>query len=321
MIFSDFTESTLPVTTDLLVGYATGGGAGSDRRYQIGNLYKAIQTLTVGSNFAGSAAIEIGRTDGNSSSPSIDFHSGATAVDYDARLIASGGTGSAGGGALGFVGASFNPTVNDVGTLGTASLSWQDFFLASGATINYANGNYILTHASALLTFETTATAAMARFQNDDAGALGTVVDFFHNSASQTTSDVIVRHQFSGKSNTGVTREYGRMDVTITDANNASEDAVFDWFVIINGSLSATKFRVDNNGAAVLASTAIPAGGNTAMSLRFSTSNIGIYAGSGAPSVVAQAGSLYLRTDGSSTTTRSYISQGGGTWTALTTQV
>lgn len=42
--------------------------------------------------------------------------------------------------------------------------------------------------------------------------------------------------------------------------------------------------------------------------------------GSGAPTVSAAQGSLYLRTDGSSTSTRAYInSDGGTTWVAVTT--
>ena len=48
----------------------------------------------------GNGAIELGRTDGVASTPFVDFHSGATAVDYDSRIIASGGSGSSGGGSL-----------------------------------------------------------------------------------------------------------------------------------------------------------------------------------------------------------------------------
>ncbi len=51
---------------------------------------------------AGNAGIELGRIDGNASTPYIDFHSGATAQDYDARIIASGGGASAGLGTLDF---------------------------------------------------------------------------------------------------------------------------------------------------------------------------------------------------------------------------
>lgn len=45
-----------------------------------------------------------------------------------------------------------------------------------------------------------------------------------------------------------------------------------------------------------------------------------IYAGTGAPSFTATQGSLYLRTDGSSTSTRLYINTTGSTtWTNVTT--
>jgi hypothetical protein len=45
-----------------------------------------------------------------------------------------------------------------------------------------------------------------------------------------------------------------------------------------------------------------------------------IYTGSGAPTVSAPKGSLYLRTDGSSVSTRAYINTDGATtWTPITT--
>lgn len=53
------------------------------------------------------AGIEIGDTrSGAASTPFIDFHSGATAMDYDFRIIAGGGNGTNGGGYLTFQGAS-----------------------------------------------------------------------------------------------------------------------------------------------------------------------------------------------------------------------
>lgn len=46
----------------------------------------------------------------------------------------------------------------------------------------------------------------------------------------------------------------------------------------------------------------------------------GVYSGSGAPAISAAKGSLYLRTDGSSTSTRAYINTDGATtWTSVTT--
>jgi hypothetical protein len=44
-----------------------------------------------------------------------------------------------------------------------------------------------------------------------------------------------------------------------------------------------------------------------------------ILAGTGAPTVTAPIGSLYTRLDGSSSSTRLYVSEGSGTWTNVTT--
>lgn len=47
------------------------------------------------------------------------------------------------------------PATNDVGTLGTATLSWGDLFGATGFTLNLANGNWVGTHSSGVFTVST----------------------------------------------------------------------------------------------------------------------------------------------------------------------
>lgn len=65
--------------------------------------------------------------------------------------------------------------------------------------------------------------------------------------------------------------------------------------------------------------TAPAAGGMSAIQIS-STAGLGIYVGSGLPTVSAAQGSLYIRTDGSSGTTRMYINTNGTTgWTAVNT--
>ena len=74
--------------------------------------------------------------------------------------------------------------------------------------------------------------------------------------------------------------------------------------------------------AATLGSTTgIPAGGLNGFGYKFSsTAKYGIYVGSGAPTLSAAKGSLYLRSDGSATNNRAYINTDGGTtWTAIGT--
>lgn len=81
------------------------------------------------------------------------------------------------------------------------------------------------------------------------------------------------------------------------------------------GAVSATAALTIQNG------TAIPAGGTAGAGYKFSsTSNFGVFFGSGAPSLSAAKGSLYLRSDGTTTNDRMYVNTNGTTtWTAVTT--
>jgi hypothetical protein len=77
----------------------------------------------------------------------------------------------------------------------------------------------------------------------------------------------------------------------------------------------------NGNGVILYSATPIPAGGTVGIGYKFSTtSNFGIFFGSGAPTLSAAQGSLYIRSDGSATNNRAYINTDGSTtWTALTT--
>ena len=59
------------------------------------------------------------------------------------------------------------------------------------------------------------------------------------------------------------------------------------------------------------------AGGSLLFS--FGLAGYGLFAGSGAPTISAIKGSLYMRTDGSSSSTRLYVNNGTTTWVAVTT--
>jgi hypothetical protein len=75
-------------------------------------------------------SIEIGKVDGTATTPFIDFHAGATATDFDVRVIASGGTGVAGAGTLQIQGGRFN--------LSTANVNLAS--ISTATTIGAAGG-------------------------------------------------------------------------------------------------------------------------------------------------------------------------------------
>lgn len=73
--------------------------------------------------------------------------------------------------------------------------------------------------------------------------------------------------------------------------------------------------------ARILSGTAVPAGGTAGAGYKMSSvTNFGIFFGSGAPTLSAAKGSLYMRTDGSATSDRMYVNTDGATaWTAVIT--
>lgn len=98
----------------------------------------------------------------------------------------------------------------------------------------------------------------------------------------------------------------------VTFHNNAATEQV---------AIDASNGRVTAVGKiTALSSTAIPAGGTAGSGFLFSsTANFGIFFGSGAPTLSAARGSIYLRSDGSATSGLTYINTDGGTtWAAIT---
>ena len=114
--------------------------------------------------------------------------------------------------------------------------------------------------------------------------------------------------------------------VVISGNTTRAANTAFDLLDLRSNSVS--EFLVGGTGIVTMAgtcgvanATATPAGGSTGVRLTLgSTTGFGVYVGSGVPTVSAAQGSLYLRSDGSSTSTRAYINTDGGTtWTAITT--
>jgi hypothetical protein len=98
-------------------------------------------------------------------------------------------------------------------------------------------------------------------------------------------------------------------------------------FVTNNGGSTITIFDLNRplntytSAVQILSGTSVPAGGTAGAGLKMSsTTNLGVFFGSGVPTLSAAKGSLYLRTDGSTTNDRMYVNTNSSTsWTAVTT--
>lgn len=88
----------------------------------------------------------------------------------------------------------------------------------------------------------------------------------------------------------------------------------------LSGAITAGSTISTTGQLSLQTSTAPPAAGATTSGIKVSsTANFGIFWGSGAPTFTAAQGSIYLRTDGSSTSTRLYANTTGSTtWTNFT---
>lgn len=114
-----------------------------------------------------------------------------------------------------------------------------------------------------------------------------------------------------------------RQDGSALAAGDIISGGVYDIAYVAAGNFRLLNpSAISSTGVAVaLSGTAIPAGGTAGSGYMFSsTANFGVFFGSGAPTLAAAKGSLYLRSDGSGITDRMYVnSNGSTTWVAVTT--
>ena len=109
--------------------------------------------------------------------------------------------------------------------------------------------------------------------------------------------------------NTGASTRY----ITLTGSNGGNPTIGTS-----GGGLAIGTTLLCAAGVQAKSATATPAGG--AVGFYMGSDSIGIYFGSGAPTATAAKGSLYLRSDGTTTNNRMYVNTDGSTtWTAVTT--
>ena len=111
-----------------------------------------------------------------------------------------------------------------------------------------------------------------------------------------------------------VRSQNGFQSITVNSTTGAETvDATF-------GTATSVTTVAATSTVKALSGSAVTAGGAAGFLATTTTGGLGIYFGSGVPTVSAAQGSLYVRTDGSSTSTRLYVNTNGTTgWTNVTT--
>jgi hypothetical protein len=110
----------------------------------------------------------------------------------------------------------------------------------------------------------------------------------------------------------------GTVTTTATFGAATSVTSLAATTVAATGAVTAASVSATGNVTAD-SNVALVAGGASAFIATNTAVGMGVYIGSGAPTVAAAKGSIYLRSDGSSASTRLYVSDGSTTWIAVTT--
>jgi len=147
-------------------------------------------------------------------------------------------------------------------------------------------------------------------------GSNGTGSVYLNTNGGNETNQMRVSHTASAVNYVQVTGGATGNPATVTLSAQGSDSNV-------NMRLTpkGTGTLLTATAATILDGTAIPAGGTAGAGYKLSsTANFGIFFGSGAPTLSAAKGSLYMRSDGSSIATRMYINTDGSTtWTNVVT--
>lgn len=149
----------------------------------------------------------------------------------------------------------------------------------------------------------------------------GPLFKLYRNSASPATADTLGMIAFHGNDSASNDTSYAEIRTYIADVTNPAEDGALQFLTTVNASI--TEQMVIQSGVKIGNPTGgVKGAGTLNVSAGLYVNNIALLNGSGDPntSVSAAKGSLYMRTDGSSTSTRAYINTDGSTaWTAVTT--
>jgi hypothetical protein len=206
--------------------------------------------------------------------------------------------------------------------------------LFTASTVTYANITYtsLLTGGPTPVSYSDTGTLATFSSQINSYNQI--ILQNTSSGASASTNYNVSNDQGSATANFG---EFGINSSTFSGAGafnkagatyfaSASTDLAIGTYGastlhLLTNSSATDAAQVSAANVFIAAPVAPVAGGSATAYLGISsTASLGLYFGSGVPTIAAAQGSLYMRTDGSSTSTRMYVNTNGSTgWTNLVT--
>jgi Chaperone of endosialidase len=220
----------------------------------------------------------------------LNFTGAASGYSFDARL---------------------RPITSDGAALGDTLSQWSDLYLASGAVVNYSNGNVTLTHATGNLTLTN------GDFRVTTAGTNGASVVTV--AGTQTlTGKTLTGASITGSTFSGTTGSFS----TSINAGRVTSGQILEGAsstILANVSASPLYFRPNGAGSGTeqvtidTAANVVTTGSFTAIGQVTSTQN---FVSSGASCVIAAtggAGNVYLRPNGAaSSVEQGYQANDGG---------
>jgi hypothetical protein len=144
--FAGYTGGTAITTLGTI---ATGVWNGTDIAVADGGTGRSTSTTAYGLIAAGTTATGAHQTLAAGATTEVLVGGGAAALPV--WTTATGTGAPVRGTSPGFTTAA-NPASNDGAALGTTALGWSDLHLATGAVLNFSNGNVTVTHSSGILT-------------------------------------------------------------------------------------------------------------------------------------------------------------------------
>ncbi len=186
--------------------------------------------------------------------------------------------------------------------------------LASSGNLTLTSGNATLTAGNLLLSAGT-ATVTSANASAFAVGRLGATTPGLVVDASTSTCITGIKVTPKGTGNGVAIASVGETNVAITLDGNGSGT------ISLNATGTGGVIVGSSTGRTLTMAGTLTSGGLVTAAVQICTAGPLIYSGSGAPSISAAVkGSLYLCSNGSSTSTRLYVaSDNAGTWVAVTT--